>query len=105
MNTSRPWRGMTLAVVLTATLSACSVFEACNNPACMADRKISDEVRKQFEQYGGFIPLDVSVQTYDGIVYLYGLVEDRNEVDRAIALAKVKGAKEVRSEISVEGTM
>jgi osmotically-inducible protein OsmY len=62
--------------VLTAALSACATFEKCGFRGCPGDAQITADVRALLDQHPGAAPPGtVSVQTLDGVVYLYGVVD------------------------------
>lgn len=45
------------------------------------------------------MPNTIRVQTYDGVVYLYGFVDTEYELALATDIARVPGVKEVRNEL------
>lgn len=65
-----------IGLVLTAALPACAVYEKCGFNGCPGDSQITADVRALLDQHpGAAAPGAVSVQTLDGVVYLYGVVD------------------------------
>ena len=65
-----------LALLLAAALPGCAAYEKCGFGGCPGDAEISAAVRAQFSQHPGAAPPGaVNVQTLDGVVYLYGVVD------------------------------
>jgi osmotically-inducible protein OsmY len=57
-------------------LSGCAVYEKCGVRGCPGDAEITAHVESLFKQHPELEPPNmVTVQTLDGVVYLYGLVE------------------------------
>jgi osmotically-inducible protein OsmY len=101
MTTDRPNKRARLALALMAgaTLAGCAAYEPCQTASCTADRAISAEVLRQFSYRDAFMPNTIRVQTYDGVVYLYGFVDTEYELALATDIARVPGVKEVRNEL------
>lgn len=91
---------MAFTLMLGIALTACEAYEPCQIASCTADRAISAEVARQFTLNDAFMPNTIRVQTYDGVVYLYGFVDTDYERALATDIAKVSGVKEVRNELS-----
>jgi osmotically-inducible protein OsmY len=89
-----------LALVVAGALPGCAVYEKCGFGGCPGDAKISADVRSLLDQHpGAAAPGTVSVQTLDGVVYLYGVVDTdlmREETER-IALQAPHVKKVVNS--------
>jgi osmotically-inducible protein OsmY len=65
-----------LAVVLMSTLPSCATLEKCGFSGCPGDAQITAAVTGLLDQHPGVgSPGAVSVQTLNGVVYLYGLVD------------------------------
>src|SRR5271170_7216100 len=65
-----------LALLLAGMLSGCAAYEKCGFGGCAGDAEISAAVRVRFSQHPGATPAGaVSVQTLNGVVYLYGVVD------------------------------
>lgn len=88
-----------LALPVVGLLAGCSSLDACPSATCLNDQKISAEVEHQFDERAEFLPGTIRVQTYDGVVYLYGFVDTQYEKTLATSVAKVKGVKSVRNEL------
>lgn len=76
MGTFKPLSAVAVGFVLTAALSACAAFEKCGFSGCPGDAQITADVRALLDHHPGAAPPGtVSVQTLDGVVYLYGVVD------------------------------
>jgi osmotically-inducible protein OsmY len=76
MDTFKPLYAPAIGFVLTAALPACAVYEKCGFSGCPGDAQITSDVRALLDQHpGAASPGAVSVQTLDGVVYLYGVVD------------------------------
>ena len=76
MGTFKPLYATAIGFVLTAALPACAVYEKCGFSGCPGDTQITSDVRALLDQHpGAASPGAVSVQTLDGVVYLYGVVD------------------------------
>jgi osmotically-inducible protein OsmY len=76
MGTSKLLFAAALAVVLLGALPSCATFEKCGLQGCPGDAQITAAVTVLLDQHPGVgSPGAVSVQTLDGVVYLYGLVD------------------------------
>jgi osmotically-inducible protein OsmY len=77
MGTLKPFYAAALAFGLTGALSACATFEKCGLAGCPGDAQITAAVTALLDQHPGAAgsPGAVSVQTLDGVVYLYGVVD------------------------------
>lgn len=76
MGTLKLLQAVVLAVSLAGALSACATFEKCGLSGCPGDAQITTDVRALLDQHPGIgSPGAVSVQTLNGVVYLYGVVD------------------------------
>ncbi len=76
MGTLKLLQAVVLAVSLAGALSACATFEKCGFSGCPGDAQITTDVRALLDQHPGIgSPGAVSVQTLNGVVYLYGVVD------------------------------
>jgi osmotically-inducible protein OsmY len=76
MGTFKPLYAVAFGFFLTAALSACAAYEKCGFRGCPGDAQITADVRALLDQHPGAAPPGmVSVQTLDGVVYLYGVVD------------------------------
>ncbi|MGO9945802.1 MAG: BON domain-containing protein [Steroidobacteraceae bacterium] len=76
VDTFKSFRAAVLALLLAGALPGCAVYEKCGFGGCPGDAKISADVRALLSQHpGAAAPGAVSVQTLDGVVYLYGVVD------------------------------
>jgi osmotically-inducible protein OsmY len=64
-----------LALSLAGALPACAVYKKCGFAGCPGDAQISADVYALFDTHQSLAPGAVSVQTLDGVVYLYGVVD------------------------------
>jgi osmotically-inducible protein OsmY len=100
MGTFKPLYAVAFGFVLTAALPACAAYEKCGFRGCPGDAQITADVRALLDKHPGAAPPGtVSVQTLDGVVYLYGVVDTdlmRQEAER-IALQAPNVKKVVNS--------
>ena len=76
MGIINPLRAAALALGVAGALSACATFEKCGFSGCPGDAQITTDVRALLDQHPGIgSPGAVSVQTLNGVVYLYGVVD------------------------------
>jgi osmotically-inducible protein OsmY len=81
---SRNFRALASAVILTASLCACAVYEKCGLTGCPGDARITADVEARFNQYPALQPPNlIYVQTLDHVVYLTG--EVNTDPERALA--------------------
>jgi osmotically-inducible protein OsmY len=73
---SKSFCAAAVALVLAGALPGCAVYEKCGLGGCPGDAEITADVRALLDQHPGTAaPGAVSVQTLDGVVYLYGIVD------------------------------
>jgi osmotically-inducible protein OsmY len=76
MRIFKPLYAAVLALSLAGALPACAVYKKCGFAGCPGDAQITADVRALLDQHPGVgSPGAVSVQTLDGVVYLYGVVD------------------------------
>jgi osmotically-inducible protein OsmY len=76
MGAFKPLYAAALALSVAGALSACAAYEKCGLSGCPGDAQIGADVRALLSQHPGVgSPGAVSVQTLDGVVYLYGIVD------------------------------
>ena len=81
--------------VAFAAIAGCSSLQACQSPECASDAKITAEIRGRLHDIASLSPGSVTVQTLNGVVYLYGPVDSNVERVAALNAAQVPGVKEV----------
>jgi osmotically-inducible protein OsmY len=88
---------LTLALMLTAGLSGCAVFQKCSPQNCTADAKIKSEVEATLAEHQELgPPAALHVQTINGVVYLNGTVDTEFEVRNAESIVRrVANVKDV----------
>ena len=101
MGTLKPVYAAALAVFLIGALPACATYEKCGLSGCPGDAQITAAVIALLDQHPGAAgsPGAVSVQTLNGVVYLYGVVDTdlmREDAER-IALQAPNVKKVVNS--------
>jgi osmotically-inducible protein OsmY len=70
--------------LLICAAPACAVYKKCGFAGCPGDAQISAAVEARLHQHPAVEPPNViRVQTLDGVVYLYGVVD--TELERYIA--------------------
>jgi osmotically-inducible protein OsmY len=91
---------LVFALVLTAALSGCAVYNKCGFRGCPGDARLTAEVRAQLDQYPALeAPNTVRVQTLDRVVYLYGQVDTdlERQLAESVAREAAGGARVVNS--------
>jgi osmotically-inducible protein OsmY len=88
MNRSKPLRASALVVFLTATIAGCASIHSHGLEGGPADRTITSNVETLLSKHPELgAPGATTVQTFNGVVYLYGQVdaglEKRNAADIA----------------------
>jgi osmotically-inducible protein OsmY len=103
VGTFNPFRAVAFALLLAGALPGCAVYEKCGFGGCPGDAKISADVRTLLNQHpGAAAPGAVSVQTLDGVVYLYGVVDTDLMREQAGEIAlQVPHVKKVVNSIGV----
>jgi len=101
MKTTRRILGFALLITMGTSLSGCAVKEPAVSKA--ADDRITADIRSLFAKtgylQGGY---NIQVETSDGVVQLYGLVDTELELAEVESIAHgVPGVTEVRDDISV----
>ncbi len=96
---------LTLALVLASALSACATYEKCGFRGCPGDAKITADVQTAFQSHAELQPPNIiTVQTVDGVVYLYGLVETDYQLQMAESVAhQTAGVNKVVNSIGLSG--
>jgi osmotically-inducible protein OsmY len=75
MKTLKQPGALVLAACLACALTGCAPFEKCGFAGCPGDAQITADVRALFDRHPELGPSGLlSVQTLDGVVYLYGVV-------------------------------
>jgi osmotically-inducible protein OsmY len=94
MNRSKPLRASALVAFLTATIAGCASINGHGLEGGPADRTITSNVETLLSRHPEMGPPGaITVQTFNGVVYLYGQVdaglEKRNAEDIALQAAGV----------------
>jgi osmotically-inducible protein OsmY len=91
--------------LLLGMLSACAAYNKCGVGGCPGDAEITAAVQAEFARHSELQPPNVlNVQTIDGVVYLYGLVD--TDLQRQIAEStahRAPGVTKVINSIGVSG--
>jgi osmotically-inducible protein OsmY len=102
-----PKRSRTLAFVLTLSgaLCGCAEYEKCGFDGCPGDAKLAASVRAAFVQHAELEPPSlITVQSVDGVVYLYGLVDTDLQRQMAEVVAhQTPGVAKVINSIGLSG--
>jgi osmotically-inducible protein OsmY len=98
---------LVLVTVLTAsTLASCMSARKCDSTSCEADARITANLDAWLYDNKAIQPFTVTVQTIDGTVYLYGIVDtqlQKNIIEDQAG--KTPGVKKVVNSISVRGNV
>jgi osmotically-inducible protein OsmY len=92
-------------LALTAMLGACAAYEKCGFEGCPGDAKIAADVSAAFTHHAELQPPNlIRVQSLDGVVYLYGLVDTDYQLQMAELVAhQVPGVTKVVNSIGLAG--
>jgi osmotically-inducible protein OsmY len=92
-------------LALTGTLGACAAYEKCGFEGCPGDAKIAAAVSAALTHHAELQPPNlINVQTIDGVVYLYGLVDTDYQLQMAETVAhQVHGVTKVVNSIGLAG--
>lgn len=92
-------------LILSGPLAGCAALEKCGFRGCPGDAAITADVRGLFEQHAALQPPNLlRVQTSNGVVYLYGLVDTDLERQIAESVAhEAPGVKTVVNSIGISG--
>jgi osmotically-inducible protein OsmY len=92
MNRSKPLGASALFVFFTATLAGCASIDSHILKGGSADQAITSNVETLLDQHPEFGPRGaITVQTFNGIVYLYGQVDAGLEKRNAADIAQQAG--------------
>jgi osmotically-inducible protein OsmY len=94
-----------LILVLPTALVGCATFDKCGLGGCPGDAATTADVRRLFEQHPALEPPNLlRVQTMNGVVYLYGLVDTDLERQLAESVAhEAPGVARVVNSIGLSG--
>jgi len=103
MKTLKQSGALALATCLACALAACAPFEKCGFAGCSGDAQITADVRALFDRHPELGPSGLlSVQTLDGVVYLYGVVDTDLVREEAESIAsQARGVKKVVNSLGV----
>jgi osmotically-inducible protein OsmY len=90
---------LTTAFIFTLALCGCETFGKCNSAGCQDDAKTTIAVKaalKTRPELGSLI----RVQTKDGIVYLYGRLDDVSKATAGSVARQVPGVVDVVNSIA-----
>lgn len=104
MNNLRRARAVGVLLLALAALGGCAGMGKCNDPACAHDAELTASVKSAiFADSSMRAPNSITVQTINGVVYLYGTVATGLQREQAESYARgVKGVGEVVNSITVE---
>jgi osmotically-inducible protein OsmY len=83
----------TLAAISSCTLVGCALpatYAKCGLSGCPGDARITADIRAKLYSRPDIFDGDISVQTLDRIVYLYGIVD--TDVERIEVIATARSA-------------
>ena len=110
MTTTRPClllaMALMLAVCATSQLAGCAAYQKCGFAGCAGDRRITADVEAKLRENLALEVWGIQVQTFDHVVYLYGIVDtnlERNIIESAAR--EIAGVREVVNSIGVRNTV
>jgi osmotically-inducible protein OsmY len=94
-----------LGLIGAGILPGCAAYRKCGFAGCMGDAGIASQVRARLVLHPVLEPPNsISVQTLDGVVYLYGLVDTVFERELAGEVAlETPGVARVVNSIGISG--
>jgi osmotically-inducible protein OsmY len=98
------------APVFLLAVGACALNAGCSSTPTHAsfgetvdDSVITTKIKTAFVEDKTVSALQISVETYKGVVQLSGFANSQAEIDRAVELAsKVNGVKSVKNDVHVK---
>jgi osmotically-inducible protein OsmY len=76
-----------MTLFLSGAFTGCATHPACDAPGCKDDAAISAEVRSLLKERAALDASSVDVQTWNHVVYLYGIVDTEYQWQEAQAVA------------------
>ena len=106
MNRSKPLVASVLSIFFTNIIAGCASVDSHTLKSASADRAITSNVESLLDQHPEFGPPGaITVQTFNGIVYLYGEVDTGLEKRNAADIARqAAGVTKIANGISVPHT-
>jgi osmotically-inducible protein OsmY len=96
MINQRPIIHSTLTATLLLGLCACAPTPVSDKSAPSADANITETIRTAIYKRAELAGDDINVQTHEGVVYLYGLVDTNPERETVESIARaVPGVKRI----------
>src|SRR5271169_66428 len=94
---------LTAALIAAFAMPGCAAFEKCGFQGCPGDAKIAADVNAAFTHHAELQPPNlIDVQTIDGVVYLYGMVDTDYQFQMAEFVAhQVPGVTKVVNSIGL----
>ena len=94
------------ATLAAGTLSSCMSARKCDATSCEGDARITANLDAWLYEDKAIQPFSVTVQTIDGTVYLYGIVDTQMQKNIIEDQArKTPGVKSVVNSLSVRGNV
>jgi osmotically-inducible protein OsmY len=92
---------------MLGALPGCATYNKCGLAGCAGDARITAEVQALFNQHPALQPPnEISIQTLDHVVYLYGFVDTGMEQRLAEEVAtEAPGVARVVNSIAVRGNV
>ena len=93
------------ALVVSTALGGCAAYRKCGFGGCPGDAQMTAAVQSAFASHAELEPPNLlTIQTVDGVVYLYGLVDTdyQRQMAEAVAL-QVPGVSKVVNSIGLAG--
>jgi osmotically-inducible protein OsmY len=83
-----PRRSGLFALALATLLGGCAVSEECPTAACRLDSQLAQQVLDRVNAESAFKADHLRVQSHDGVVYLYGIVDTPMEYSAVEEIAR-----------------
>ena len=96
---------MALLAVLAISLEGCAAYRKCGFSGCPGDAQVTAAVQAAYADHAELQPPNLlTIQTVDGVVYLYGLVDTdyQRQMAETVAL-RAPGVKRVINSIGLAG--
>lgn len=98
-------RSLIIAIIAACSLVGCAAYRQCGIAGCADDPGITSQVQSRLALHAALQPPNlITVQTFHGVVYLYGIVDTALERESAGTVAlQTPGVSKVVNSIGISG--
>jgi osmotically-inducible protein OsmY len=105
ISTRRSLFASVVVMVLAGALPGCAMYhtyEKCGFSGCPGDAQITAQIQSRINQRGDLESTAITVQTFDHVVYLYGVVSSGLEISDTESIARsVPGVEQVINSMAI----